>query len=194
MQVKLTVTGLLFQPFEFGPGDFEPDIVGPVSSILTITETEIDRPAPFVALQVIVVPDVSACSTVVPHPVEETMPDSGSETVQLTVTSPLFHPLGLGEGVAVGVITGAEPSMIIVTVPLSAKSPTDLAARTLNVYVPTGRDEVLIVSVEPGHEGVQVMVGGVNEIAPDGIDGEELMTLRVAVKVSLPGPRVTVIE
>ena len=184
----------MFQPFEFGPGDLELDIVGPVLSILTITETEFDRPAPLVALQVIVVPDVSAFSPVVPHPVEETMPDSGSETVQLAVTSPLFHPLRLGEGVTVGVITGAEPSMIIVKVPLSAKSPTDLAARTLNVYVPTGRDEVLIVSVEPGHEGVHVIVAGLNEMAPAGIEGEELMTLKVAVKVSLPGPRVTDIE
>ncbi len=162
-----------------------------------MTDAEFDRPAPFVAVQVIVVPDVSEFRTVVPHPVEEAMPDSGSETVQLTVTSPLFHPFALGAGLTLGVITGAVPSMIIVTVPLSAKSPTDLAARTLNVYVPEERDEVLIVSVEPGHEEVQVMVAGLNEMAPAGIDGAELMTLKVALKESLPGlpePRVTVIE
>ena len=55
---KVTVTGLLFQPLAFGPGLAEPVTVGLVLSIFTVTVTEDELPAPFVAVQVIAVPEV----------------------------------------------------------------------------------------------------------------------------------------
>jgi len=57
-QVKVTVTGLLFQPLPFGPGLAEPAIVGCVLSIFIVTVTELETPTPFVAVQVTVVPEV----------------------------------------------------------------------------------------------------------------------------------------
>ena len=86
--------------------------VGTVRSILTVTEAEFDRPAPLVAVQVSVVPagGVSVLRIVVAQPTDETTPDSGSETDQLTVTGPLFQPLALALGVTEGVITGGVVS------------------------------------------------------------------------------------
>jgi hypothetical protein len=55
---------------------------------------------------------VSLLRVVVVQPVEEAIPDSGSETDQLTVTDPLFQPLLLGLGVTVGVITGGVVSAV----------------------------------------------------------------------------------
>ena len=98
--------------------------VGAPRSILTVAETELERPAPFVAVQVSVVPvsGVALFRVIAVQPVEEAAPDSGSETDQLTVTNPLFHPLPLGLGVNVGVITGGVVSLrrklaVIVPVP-----------------------------------------------------------------------------
>jgi hypothetical protein len=85
-----------------------------VRSIFTVTETAFVKPAPLIAEQVSVVPpdDVSLLRVVVVQPVEEAIPDSGSETDQLTVTDPLFQPLPLALGVTVGVITGGVVSAL----------------------------------------------------------------------------------
>ena len=96
--------------------------VGAVRSILTVTEAEFDRPAPFVAVQVSVVPasEVSALTVVDVQAMDEPIPDSGSETDQLTVTGPLFQPLLLALGLTVDVITGGVASWkrkLAVTVP-----------------------------------------------------------------------------
>ncbi len=111
-QVKLTVTGPLFQPLTLGTGLADPVTLGRVLSILTVTETELDVPAPLVAVQVIVVPGVSLVRVVVPHPEEDSIPDSGSETLQVTVTLPLFQPLELGLGLMLGVMAGAVVSTV----------------------------------------------------------------------------------
>jgi hypothetical protein len=85
-----------------------------VRSIFTVTEAEFDKPAPLIAEQVSVVPagSVSLLRVVVVQPVEEAIPDSGSETDQLTVTDPLFQPLPLALGVTVDVITGGVVSAV----------------------------------------------------------------------------------
>jgi len=49
----------LFHPLELGDGDLEPVTMGAVLSIFRVTETEPIRPAPFVAEQVTMVPEVS---------------------------------------------------------------------------------------------------------------------------------------
>ncbi len=100
----------LLQPLALGEGDRLLVTTGFVLSILTVTETEPVRPAPLVAVQAIAVPPVSEVRMVVPHPEEEATPDSGSETDQLTVTLPVFHPFTLGLGVTVGTITGGVES------------------------------------------------------------------------------------
>jgi hypothetical protein len=53
---------------------------------------------------------VSAFRVVVVQPLDEAIPDSGSETDQVTVTDPLFQPLPLALGVTVAVITGGVVS------------------------------------------------------------------------------------
>jgi hypothetical protein len=97
--------------------------VGAVRSSFTVTEAELDRPALLVAVQVNVVPacGVSALSVAVAQPLDEAIPDSGSETDQVTVTGPLFQPLLLALGVTVDMITGAVESLrtkLAVTVPV----------------------------------------------------------------------------
>ena len=79
-------------------------------SIINVTDAELERPALFVPVHVMVVPVVSYVSVVVPHPEEEAIPDSGSEMPQPKVTFPLFQPLLFGPSVTVGTITGGELS------------------------------------------------------------------------------------
>jgi hypothetical protein len=98
--------------------------VGAVRSIFTVTEAEFDKPTLLMTVQVSVVPSngVSLLRVVVAHPSDEAIPDSGSETDQVTVTGPLFQPLPLAPGVTEGVITGGVVSRrwkpaVIVPVP-----------------------------------------------------------------------------
>ncbi len=67
-------------------------------------------PAPFVAEHVNVVPVVSESIVVVLHPVLDVIPDSGSLTLQLTVTSLVYQPLLPSVPFIVGVITGGVVS------------------------------------------------------------------------------------
>ena len=83
-----------------------PEITGGVLSILTVTDTEADNPAPFVAEQVEVVPDVSAVRVVGPQPDDDAIPDSGSLTLQLTVTLLRYQPLLPRVPVICGTIMG----------------------------------------------------------------------------------------
>ncbi len=85
--------------------------VGAVLSILTVTETELDKPTGLVAEQVNVVPVVSALRLEVVQPVEDEIPDSGSFTDQLTVTSPVYQPFDPTTPLTLGVMTGAVPSV-----------------------------------------------------------------------------------
>jgi hypothetical protein len=98
--------------------------VGAVRSILTVTDAELERPAPLVTEHVSVVPccPVSVVRVVLLQPLDEAIPDSGSETDHVTVTGPLFQPLLLALGVTVDVITGGVVSArakraVIVPVP-----------------------------------------------------------------------------
>lgn len=113
--------------------------VGEVRSIFTVTEAEFDKPALLVTVQVSVVPSggVSLLRVVVAHPLDEAIPDSGSETDQMTVTGTLFQPLLLAAGVTVGVITGAVVS----------------ASRKLTVIVP----EPCIVTTVNAEESVNTI-------------------------------------
>ena len=98
--------------------------VGAVRSILTVTDAELERPAPLVTEHVNVVPccPVSVLRVVVLQPLDEAIPDSGSETDQVTVTGPLFQPLPLAPGLADdvttgGVVSGRWKPAVIVPVP-----------------------------------------------------------------------------
>ena len=70
-----------------------PAITGGVLSILIVTGTELESPAPLVAEHVKVMPAVSAVRFVMVHPEEDVTPDSGSVTLQFTVTLLLYQPL-----------------------------------------------------------------------------------------------------
>ncbi len=105
-----TVTLVLFQPLALGTGITWGVATGGVWSILMVTETELCNPAPLVAEQVKVTPGVSAVSVVLPQPVEDVTPDSGSVTVQLTVTLLRYHPLFPSVPEICGTITGGVVS------------------------------------------------------------------------------------
>ncbi|HEY6391023.1 MAG TPA: hypothetical protein VIX89_07085 [Bryobacteraceae bacterium] len=91
--VQLTVTLVLFQPAPVGDGETVGVTMGAVKSILTTTEAELVKPALFVAEQVSVTPLVSAVRVVAPQPVLLLIPDSGSVTLQLTVTGTVVFQL-----------------------------------------------------------------------------------------------------
>ncbi len=67
------------------------------------TGAEFESPAPLVAKQVSVIP---AMSVVEPQPLDDAMPDSGSVTLQLTVTVPVYQPFAPIGPLTVGTITG----------------------------------------------------------------------------------------
>jgi hypothetical protein len=108
--VNATVTSPLFQPAPFGAGEREPLIVGTVASRLIVTDCELVPPA-LVAEQVNVVALVSDVIVVVPQPVCDETVESGSVTVQLTVTSLVYQPLFPSVPVTLGVITGGVVSV-----------------------------------------------------------------------------------
>jgi hypothetical protein len=91
-------------------------VSGALRSILTVTESCVLRPAPFVAVQVTVVPAVSAVSVVAAQPVEVAMSETGSETAQLTATSPVYQPLAPNFPVTDGVTAGGLESYLNVVV------------------------------------------------------------------------------
>jgi hypothetical protein len=74
-----------------------------------VTDAEFDPPA-LVALHVRVVPLVSVLMVVGPHPVMDVTVDSLSTTLQLTLTSLVYHPLLPSVPTTFGVITGGVVS------------------------------------------------------------------------------------
>ena len=92
------------------PGAGRPEITGGVLSILIVTETELLKPAPLVAEQVIFVPAVSAVSVTGPQPVEVAIPDSGSVTDQEIVTLLRYHVLFPNVPEMIGVTRGGVVS------------------------------------------------------------------------------------
>src|SRR5262249_16762085 len=98
------------------------------------------RPSVFVALQVIVLPLVSALMVVVSQPDEVAMPDTGSATVHVTVTVPVYQPFAPAVPDTCGTIEGGDVSAFATWVAgfaavaktngTSRPQPSDTAART----------------------------------------------------------------
>src|SRR5215510_6108856 len=88
-----TCTSLWFGGQREHPVAGIPEITGGVLSTLMVTGTEVDRPAELLAEQVRVTPAVSAVRLIDVHPVEDAIPDSGSDTLQFTVTALRYQPL-----------------------------------------------------------------------------------------------------
>jgi hypothetical protein len=114
--LKLTVTSVLFQPLAFGAGEGLALAVGAVASLFMVTDCELVPPA-LVAEHVSVWLMVSVVIFSVPHPLEDVMVDSASVTVQLTVTSEVYHPLLPNVPDTLGVITGGVVSETTIKVP-----------------------------------------------------------------------------
>jgi hypothetical protein len=111
LPLKVTVTSVLFQPSVFAAGDGEADAVGAVASRLIVTDCDAVPPA-LVALQVSVVPAVSAVIVMGPQPLVLVTVLSGSVTVQDKSTSLTYQPLLVpAVPVITGVITGGVPSV-----------------------------------------------------------------------------------
>ena len=115
MQPQFTVTSLLFHPYPLAGVRLTKAMTGMVLSILIVTETELDRPALFVAEQVSTVPVVSEVKMVEVQPMEVRMPDCGSETVQVTVTLLLYQPFVPNMPEILGLMTGGVLSKIVGT-------------------------------------------------------------------------------
>ena len=79
-------------------------------SILIVTGTDADRPAPLVAEQFKVAPGVSVVRVVLVQPEEDAIPDSGSVTLQVTVTLLRYQPLLPRVPETDGAITGGVVS------------------------------------------------------------------------------------
>jgi hypothetical protein len=105
LHVNATVTSCLYQPFAFGADVADPLMVGAVASRLIVTDWEAVPPA-LVAVHVSVVPVVSDVIVVEPQPDEDEIAESGSVTVQLTVTLLVYQPLFPSVPLTLGVITG----------------------------------------------------------------------------------------
>ena len=80
---------------------------------MMVTDSELLRPAPLVAEHMSMVPAVLEVRFVAPQPVDELIPDSGSVTLQLTVTLLVYHPLAPSVPVIVGTICGGVVSGVV---------------------------------------------------------------------------------
>lgn len=116
VSVQMNVTtgrpvAMLYQPVAEGfAGLILAVTVGGVVSILMVTGTEVNRPTPLVAEQVIVTPVVSAVWVKASHPVFETIPDCGSKTFQVTVTALTYQPFKPFVPLMMGIIEGGVKS------------------------------------------------------------------------------------
>ena len=100
------VMSLTYQPCAPGvPELTERTAVGGVASRLIVTEFEVLPPA-LVALQVKVVPEVSALTLAAPHPDIDVTLESGSVTIHPTLTFPTYQPFAPRDPVTLGVMTG----------------------------------------------------------------------------------------
>src|SRR5262245_33919565 len=106
-----------------------------------VADAEAFNPAPFTALHVIVVPAVSALRSVGVQPVDDAMPDSGSVTDHVIVTSLRYQPLLPAVPEANGVITGGVVSAgVAVTTAMLCTLPAAIAAaRWISVRTGTFR-------------------------------------------------------
>src|SRR5215212_3192079 len=110
-QVKLTVTGPLYQPLAvIVPLVTAPVMVGAVLSSLTVTESVLTLPAVSVAVPLTSWPAVSAETVTGAVTLATPEPRSSSFAVKVTVTLPLFHSSALGAGDSVWVTVGATLS------------------------------------------------------------------------------------
>jgi hypothetical protein len=172
---QLTVTFVLFQPAAVGAGDTLGVTIGGVRSIRTVTETELVKPAPFTAEQVNVTPAVSADSEDVPQPELEVIPDSGSVTLQLTLTGTVvFQPKAFGGGFTVATITGGVVSpLALITVSCVGKvRPARSAVARLRVF-PAASDRNTLATV---HVPFSLPLGNVAVALPDA----DVLTVKLA--------------
>ena len=91
LPLKLTESAWLYQPLASAARAGLGVAPGAVLSILKVFETVVIPPS-LSALQVSVMPVVSALSVRASHPSVDRMIDSGSTTLQLTVTVVTYHP------------------------------------------------------------------------------------------------------
>jgi hypothetical protein len=130
----VTVVLALFQPAALGAGVTVGTTTGGDVSSLTVTELVAVKPAMLVAVQVKVVPAVSAVTVLVVQPLLDVTlePGEGSVTLQLTVTGDvLFQPAPFGVGLTVGTMTGGVLSMLMLLAVATA-----LTLPALSVQVP----------------------------------------------------------
>ena len=89
---SFSVTGPRYQPSFPDSPDGVARVTGGVLSSLIVTDVPAESPAALAAAHVSIVPGVSVASVLVEQPDDETMFDSGSVTLQLTVTFPRYQP------------------------------------------------------------------------------------------------------
>jgi hypothetical protein len=113
LQVKLTVTGAVSHPLEFGAGERFGIIVGGVLSSLITTVAVAVAPAASVTVPITGMLDPCVVTTVGDGHVTIGAPPG--EQVKLTVTGLLFHPPEFGCGATSGVMVGGVFEIFMVT-------------------------------------------------------------------------------
>jgi hypothetical protein len=104
VQVKLTITSVLFQPFEFGSGEAVAVMVGDTVSMFRVTLTD-----PLLSALSVAVPTTTwfaPCELTVTGPGQTEIPDKASEQINDTVTGVLFHPFAFGGGDVLAAMRG----------------------------------------------------------------------------------------
>jgi hypothetical protein len=109
LPAKPTVSSWLYHPFASGLRDGDALAAGAVLSSLNVFAAVVSPPS-LSAVHASRVPVVSAVSVRESHPVVERMTDSGSTTVQLTVTLLVYHPSAPSVPKIAGVTTGGVGS------------------------------------------------------------------------------------
>lgn len=109
VQVKLTVTLVLFQPAELGPGEGTAMMVGGVFEMFSVICAVAELPATSVAVPFTTWPEPAVEITC--GAVQEEIPESASAQRNVTVTEDVFHPAAFGAGDALAVMVGAVLSM-----------------------------------------------------------------------------------
>src|SRR5438876_4564118 len=107
--VKATISAWLYQPFASGARAGAAVTVGGVASRLIVTVLVVTPPS-LVAEQVKDAPTVSATSVVASQPCSSKITDSGSWTIQLSVTLLTYQPLAPSVPYRTGVTSGGVGS------------------------------------------------------------------------------------
>jgi hypothetical protein len=191
-QLNVTVTSALYQPSAFAGARFA-SIDGRVASRATVTPTVVVPPA-LAAVHRNVADAVSVVTDVGSQPVCEAIAESGSETVQLTSTSPTYQSPEPRVPVTAAVTTGGVVSAgvtmraALAVAARYCESPANVAAYVYEPAVAVARLSVAVAVPVAFVVAVSVVPSALNEIvrAESAVAPDVSVADSVAVVVARP--------